>query len=248
MGKVGTEMTEPEKVRLHKYIAACGLASRRAAEKMIEAGRVKVNGMTVAAAGTTIDPHLDKVEVDNSPLRAKTGNKYFLLYKPRDTITTVTDPYGRKTVMELIPCRDVFPVGRLDRDTEGLLLLTDDGELAYRLTHPRFEVKKKYQAWVKGTPGQAKIRQLEEGVVLDEGAASPAATRVLARKGGRTLLELSIHEGKKHQVKRMCSAIGHPVLTLKRVGFAFLTLKGLKPGEYRELEETEVKKLLQLTN
>ncbi|MEW5922082.1 MAG: pseudouridine synthase [Bacillota bacterium] len=233
-----------DRVRLHKFMAACGVASRRAAEKMIADGRVKVNGTVVTTAGYTINPHIDRVELDEKLVQVKKDKQYYLLYKPRGTLTTVSDPFGRRTVMELLERKDVFPVGRLDLDTEGLLLLTDDGELAYRLTHPRFKVKKKYLAWVKGKPSEEKLKLLREGVQLEEGPVSPARVELLAERGGKSILHITIHEGKKRQVKRMCAAIGHPVITLKRVAFAFLTLQGLKPGEYRRLTTEEVKKLL----
>ena len=235
-----------EKVRLHKYIAAAGLASRRAAEKMIAEGRIRLNGKTVTTAGTTINPLTDRVELDNELIEAKTVKQYILLYKPKDTLTTVTDPFGRRTVMELLPRQDVFPVGRLDRDTEGILLLTDDGELTYRLTHPRFKVEKKYRAYVKGIPTEGKLNLLREGATLEEGKVSPAKVKLLKQHGENSILDITIHEGKKHQVKRMCSAIGHPVLSLKRVAFAFLTLQGLQLGEYRPLTVEEVNKLKRL--
>lgn len=236
----------PERVRLHKYIASCGLASRRAAEKMIADGRVRVNGEIITTAGTKINPRQDNVQVDNVPVQQKKENKYILLFKPRGTITTVRDPFGRKTVMELLPYDDIFPVGRLDQDTEGLLLLTDDGELAYRLTHPRFKVRKKYHVWVKGTPAPEKLKLLREGINLEEGSLSPAEVKTVNRKGECCIMEIIIHEGKKRQIKRMCFAIGHPVISLKRVGFAFLTLKGLRPGAYRHLKQEEVKRLKHL--
>lgn len=236
----------PERVRLHKHIASCGLASRRAAEKMIADGRVKVNGETITAAGTTINPRQDHVQVDNVPVQQKKEKKYILLFKPKGTITTVHDPFGRKTVMELLPYDDIFPVGRLDQDTEGLLLLTDDGELAYRLTHPRFKVRKKYHVLVKGIPAPEKLKLLREGIKLEEGSLSPAEVKIVTRNVDRCIMEIIIHEGKKRQIKRMCFAIGHPVISLKRVGFAFLTLNGLRLGAYRHLKQEEVKRLKHL--
>lgn len=233
-------------VRLHKFMASCGVASRRAAEKMIVAGRVKVNGDLVYTVGYAIDPRVDRVELDGNLLQAKNTRQYYLLYKPAGAITSVGDPFNRRTVMDLLPYKDVFPVGRLDLDTEGLLLLTDDGELAYRLTHPRFNIDKKYLAWVRGRPSADKLELLRRGVQLEEGPASPAKVELYAERGGKTLLHITIHEGKKRQVKRMCAASGHPVISLKRVSFAFLTLQGLKPGEYRSLTADEIKKLRQL--
>jgi 23S rRNA pseudouridine2605 synthase len=236
-----------EKVRLQKFIAAAGLASRRAAEKMVAEGRIKVNGVTITTAGFTIDPQTDRIELDNRPIQAKTLKQYILFYKPKNMLTTVSDPFGRRTVMEMMPRQDIYPVGRLDQDTEGLLLLTDDGDLAFRLTHPRFKVEKKYRAYIKGIPGEEKLNLLRQGIALEEETISPAGIKLLEQHGGNSVLLLTIHEGKKRQVKRMCSAIGHPVISLKRVGFAFLTLKGLKPGEYRSLTAEEVNKLYRLT-
>lgn len=234
------------KVRLHKYIAASGLASRRAAERMIAEGRIKVNDEIITTVGFTINPMTDRVEVDNKTIQAKATKQYILLYKPKGTLTTVSDPFGRATVMELLPRRDVFPVGRLDQDTEGLLILTNDGELTYRLTHPRYKVEKIYRAYVRGIPGKKELKLLRDGVTLEEGSVSPARVKLVEQHGGNSVLMIIIHEGKKRQIKRMCSAIGHPVIALKRVGFAFLTLKGLQPGEYRYLTEEEVNKLIRL--
>jgi 23S rRNA pseudouridine2605 synthase len=235
-------------IRLQKFLAATGVDSRRGAEKLIKDGRVKVNGLVVKKMGLKIDPRQDKVELDDLPLELPVEKKYYLLNKPAGYLTTVKDPFGRATVMELFPRHlrpGLFPVGRLDLDTEGLLLLTNDGQLAYRLTHPRFGVKKKYLALVQGILGREKLLLLRNGVLLKDGWTSPAQVKIVSihSKKNQSLLEIILHEGKKRQVRRMCAAIGHPVLKLKRTSLAFLTLKGLQPGSYRPLFREEVEKL-----
>jgi 23S rRNA pseudouridine2605 synthase len=230
-------------IRLQKYLASAGLASRRGAEKLIAAGRVKVNGITVTKVGTKIDPKQDQVEVDNLPVQPSGEMKYYLLYKPAGFLTTVKDPFGRPTVMDLLPGKvkkGLFPVGRLDKDTEGLLLLTNDGEMAFRLTHPRFEVKKKYLALVRGVPSTEDLQKFTKGIILEEGRTSPARAKITSVQQGKALLLITLHEGKKRQVKRMCSALGYPVVSLKRVSLAFLTLQGLRPSAYRTLTSEEI--------
>lgn len=236
-------------VRLPKFIAASGAASRRAAEKLILEGRVKVNDTVVKEPGRKIDPRHDRVEVDNLPVETDNKKKYYLLFKPKGYLTTIHDPFGRPTVMDLLPPKvktGLFPVGRLDKDTEGLLLLTNDGEMAFRLTHPRFEIKKKYLATVKGAPSKDALLRFEKGILLEEGLTSRAKVKVISRTKGKTTLLITIHEGKKRQIKRMCEAIGHPVIALKRVSFAFLDLKGLRPSAYRALTAEEIYKLSKL--
>jgi 23S rRNA pseudouridine2605 synthase len=224
-------------VRLNAYLARTGVASRRGADELIKAGRVRVNGMpgelnTFVGAG-------DVVELDGrvlSPQRLA----YVLLHKPAGVVTTARDPHGRPTVVDLVRHRArVVPVGRLDADTTGALLLTNDGPLAHRLAHPRYEVEKVYEAEVEGEPGDAVLRQLAEGVELDDGRTAPAGVRRL----GPSLVELSLHEGRKHQVKRMLEAVGHPVRRLHRSRYAGLTLDGLAPGRWRELSAGEVTRL-----
>ncbi len=232
-----------ERIRLHKFLAASGVASRRAAEKMIADGKVKVNGNVITTVGFSINPLADKIEVNGKIIQPKGSRQYYLLYKTAGTLTSVKDPHGRQTVIDLLPFKDVFPVGRLDLDTEGLLLLTDDGDLAYRLTHPRFKVKKKYLVLVKGKPGEEKLALLRSGIKLEEGFVSPALVQLLSTHGNKSSLHLTIHEGKKRQIKRMFAVIGHPVIFLKRIGYAFLTLQDLKPGEYRALTRAEVLRL-----
>jgi 23S rRNA pseudouridine2605 synthase len=224
-------------MRLNAYLARAGVASRRGAEDLIRAGRVRVNG-EVAGLVTFVEPR-DNVEVDGSPIEPEPLT-YVLLHKPAGVVTTARDPQGRPTVVGLVGHeRRVVPVGRLDADTTGALLLTNDGPLAHRLMHPRYEVDKVYEAEVEGEPSDEALAQLAEGVELDDGRTAPARVRRL----GPSLVELTIHEGRKHQVKRMLGAVGHPVSRLRRNRYAGLTLDGLAPGEWRELTSDEVKRL-----
>lgn len=237
-----------ELIRLQKFLAASGAASRRGAEKLIAGGRVKVNGSVVDEMGVKVDPHRDRIELDEILLELPAKKSYYLLHKPAGYLTTVQDPFGRATVMELFPRHlrpGLFPVGRLDLETEGLLLLTNDGELAYRLTHPRFEVQKKYLALVQGIPEKEQLLLLRNGVTLEEGRTSPAWVKIVSvdERKKTTLLALTLHEGRNRQIRRMCAAVGHPVLKLKRTALAFLTLKGLQPGSYRPLTKEEVERL-----
>jgi 23S rRNA pseudouridine2605 synthase len=224
-------------MRLNAYLARAGVASRRAADELIKAGRVSVNrrpGELNTFVGTG-----DTVEVDGRPVE-KQALAYLLLNKPPGVVTTAHDPHGRPTVVGLVPAEPrVVPVGRLDADTTGVLLLTNDGQLAHRLAHPRYEVDKVYEAEVEGAPSEAALRGLREGVELDDGRAAPAQVRRL----GRGRLELTIHEGRTHQVKRMCEAVGHPVRRLHRSRYAGLGLSGLRPGEWRLLTALEVARL-----
>jgi pseudouridine synthase len=224
-------------MRLNAYLARAGVASRRKADELIKAGRVRVNG----APGelNTFVASCDRVEVDGRAV-AKQRLAYLLLHKPADVVTTARDPRGRPTVVELVPHEPrVVPVGRLDADTTGAILLTNDGELAHRLAHPRYEVAKVYVAEVEGQPSIAALRALAEGIELDDGRTAPAR----ARRLGPSQIELTLHEGRKHQVKRMCAAVGHPVQSLHRREYAGLTLDGLEPGGWRELTAEEVEAL-----
>jgi 23S rRNA pseudouridine2605 synthase len=224
-------------VRLNAYLARAGVASRRRADELIKAGRVTVNGE--AGRLNTFVERGDWVEVDGEPVTAQRLT-YVLLNKPTGTVTTARDPQGRPTVVELVDVPErVVPVGRLDADTTGALLLTNDGPLAHRLAHPRYGVEKVYEVDVEGSPDDAVLRRLAEGVDLDDGRTAPARARRLAP----SKIELALHEGRKHQVKRMLAAVGHPVLRLHRSGYAGLTLEGLEPGRWRELEPSEVKRL-----
>lgn len=234
-------------MRLAKYLAHMGVASRRKSEEIIAAGRVKVNGQIVMEQGVKITPETDRVELDEQILN-EVEKVYILLYKPQGYISSVYDPQGRPTVIDLLPDIHlrIYPVGRLDYDTEGLLLLSNDGHFANLMMHPRYEMKKKYEAWVKGDIKESELDLLRKGILLDDGMTSPAIARIVKRDKDKNLMEIEIHEGRKRQVKRMCASIGHPVLSLKRTSFSFLTLKGLDAGEYRYLSPDEVKKLRQI--
>jgi len=225
-------------VRLNAYLARAGIASRRGSDDLIKQGRVKINDEP-GQLNTYVHPG-DRVEVDGQPV-APQQLTYVLLNKPAGTVTTASDPQGRPTVVQFVdevPER-IVPVGRLDADTTGALLLTNDGALAHRLAHPRYGVEKVYEAEVDGHPSAEAIRRLEAGIELDDGVTAPAQARVLQP----SRIELTLHEGRKHQVKRMCLAIGHPVRRLHRARYAGLTLEGLEPGQWRELEPSEVKRL-----
>ena len=227
-------------MRLNAYLARAGVASRRKADELIKAGRVRVNGR--AAELSTFVGATDVVEVDGRPV-AKQRLAHVLLNKPAGVVTTARDPQGRPTVVGLVPAEPrVVPVGRLDADTTGALLLTNDGQLAHRLAHPRYEVDKVYEVEVEGAPSEAALRRLAEGVELEDGRTAPARVRRL----GRGRLELTIHEGRTHHVKRMCAAVGHPVRRLHRSGYAGLAPAGLAPGERRDLTPNEVTALRRL--
>lgn len=238
--------------RLQKVLAHAGVASRRAAEELILAGRVRVNGEVVTTLGTKVTPGVDRVEVDGKALGQREELAYCLLNKPRGVMTTVYDPQGRKTVLDLIPDAPVrlFPVGRLDYDTEGLLLLTNDGELAHSLMHPAKQVWKTYVARLRGVPSAAKLRELEKGIELEDGRTAPCRTRLLKvtreRQNPRNQVawvEISLHEGRNRQVRRMFEAIGHEVIGLSRTTLGPLSLRGLQPGQYRYLDLREIKAL-----
>ena len=224
-------------MRLNAYLARAGVASRRKADELIKAGRVSVNGER-GELNTFVGSD-DRVEVDGKPV-ARQRLAYRLLHKPAGVVTTARDPGGRPTVVGLVPPEPrVVPVGRLDADTTGALLLTNDGALAHRLAHPRYGVEKTYAAEVEGDPDEAALAALREGIELDDGRTAPARARSL----GRGRVELVLHEGRKHQVKRMLAAVGHPVVRLHRSAYAGLTLDGLEPGAYRELTAREVEQL-----
>ena len=229
----------PEGVRLQKILAQAGLGSRRACEELIAAGRVQVNGR-VATLGGRADPEHDRVEVDGEPVGVRPGLVYYALNKPTGVVTTASDPQGRPTVVDLVPGEPrVFPVGRLDADTEGLLLLTNDGDLAHRLTHPSHGVEKEYLAQVEGRPSRGALRALRDGVELDDGRTAPAKVAQVADD----TLRITIHEGRNRQVRRMCEAVGHPVVRLVRTRIGSLSERRLAPGEWRELSREEVRAL-----
>src|SRR5438270_7408133 len=249
-GYIMTQQQEGE--RLARFLAHAGIASRRHAEELIAAGRVQVNGLTVTTQGSRVDPEHDKVSVDGKPVAAPARHVYILLHKPVGYITTARDPQGRPTVLDLLPPElrrlRVYPVGRLDSDTSGLLLLTNDGDFALRLTHPRYSTEKHYQALVQGCPTEAALEALRRGVDIteDDGRVhrtAPARVRVLRRAGTNCWLALTIHEGRKRQVRRMLAAVGHRVLQLVRVGLGPLTLGELATGKWRYLSNEEVEGL-----
>jgi pseudouridine synthase len=224
-------------VRLNAYLARAGVASRRRADELIKAGRVRVNG-ELGQLNTFVERG-DRVEVDGEEVSAQ-RLAYVLLNKPAGTVTTASDPQGRQTVVQLVDLPErVVPVGRLDADTTGALLLTNDGPLAHRLAHPRYGVEKTYEIDVEGEPNDAALRALVDGVELEDGRTAPARVRRL----GHSRIELTVHEGRNRQVKRMCEAVGHPVRRLHRSVYAGLTLEGLEPAEWRELEPSEVEHL-----
>ena len=227
-------------MRLNAYLARAGVASRRAADDLIKGGRVRVNGEPGQL--NTFVERGDRVEVDGEEVTAQ-RLAYVLLHKPPATVTTARDPQGRATVVELVDLPErVVPVGRLDADTTGALLLTNDGPLAHRLAHPRYGVEKVYEGEVEGEPDEQALDRLRAGVELDDGRTAPADARLL----GPSTIELTLHEGRKHQVKRMCEAVGHPVRRLHRSRYAGLMLEGLEPAEWRELEPSEVQSLRSL--
>ncbi|HEX7167263.1 MAG TPA: pseudouridine synthase [Acidimicrobiales bacterium] len=230
-------MSEPEK--LQKVLARAGVASRRVCEELIAEGRVRVNGER-ARIGHRVDPSTDVIEIDGGLVPVAAGLVHYLLNKPAGVITTADDPQGRPTVVEIVPSEPrVFPVGRLDADTEGLLVLTNDGELTHRLTHPSFGVEKEYVAEVEGRPSDAAIRVLREGVELDDGRTSQAKVARL----DASVLRITIHEGRNRQVRRMCEAVGHPVARLVRTRIGPIADRRLRPGEWRVLEPEEVRAL-----
>ena len=229
----------PEPERLQKVLARLGFGSRRACEELIADGRVTVDG-EVAELGRRIDVDHAVVEVDGAPVGVRPDLVYYLLNKPAGVITTADDPRGRPIVVELVPADPrVFPVGRLDADTEGLLLLTNDGELAHRLTHPSFGVEKEYLAHVEGRPSRGTLRSLREGVELDDGRTAPAKAALVEPD----LVRLTIHEGRNRQVRRMCAAVGHPVRRLVRTRIGPLVDTRLAPGAWRALARDEVRQL-----
>ena len=234
------------KIRLQKHLSACGIASRRKAEELIESGKVRVNGR-IATLGDKVDPKRDKVTVRGKNVVAVTEKVYIMVNKPRGHVTTMSDEYDRKCVNDLV--KDVgvkvFPVGRLDRDSEGLLLMTNDGELANSITHPSRHVNKTYRVTVGGTVNDEQIEKLTTGIMLDGRKTQPCDVFVVERKPDRTMLNFIIHEGRNRQIRRMCEAVGLDVLRLKRLEIAGVKLGGLKLGAWRNLNERE---LVRLTN
>ena len=230
---------EGDGIRLQKVLAQAGIGSRRVCEELIDRRRIRVNG-EVAVQGRRVDPETDVIEVDGAQIGVRAGLVHYLLNKPKGVVTTASDPHGRSTVIDLVPPEPrVFPVGRLDADSEGLLLLTNDGDLTHRLTHPSFGVDKEYLVEVEGEPHRGALSRLREGVELEDGRTAPAK---VAQLDGR-LLRITIHEGRNRQVRRMCEAVGFPVVRLVRTRIGPLTDRTLPPGEYRSLTQEEVRAL-----
>ena len=225
--------------RLQKVLARVGIGSRRVCEDLIAEGRVTVDG-EVAVLGRRVDVETALIELDGAPIGVRPDLVHYLLNKPAGVVTTADDPQGRPTVVGLVPAEPrVFPVGRLDVDTEGLLLLTNDGDLAHRLTHPSFGVEKEYVAELEGSPSRAALRRLREGVELDDGTTAPARAALLEP----SVVRLTVHEGRNRQVRRMCDAVGHPVVRLIRTRIGPLADRSLAPGAWRELTGDEVRSL-----
>ena len=232
-------------MRLEKFLSQSGIASRRDAKKYISAGRVSVNGETVLIPGTHIDPQHAEITFDGDPIRGKPQRIYLMLNKPAGYVTTVRDEQGRPTVMELVGdiSERIYPVGRLDVDTEGLLLMTNDGDFAHRILHPSHEIPKTYIAWVEGKPNQRAIQRLREGIEIEAGTITSAKVNQIERREGQTQFKVVIHEGRKRQIRRMFHAVGHDVVHLKRVGIGSLSLGRLAIGKYRFLTPTEIESL-----
>ncbi len=233
--------------RLQKVMAHAGVASRRKSEEIIREGRVKVNGEIITEMGYKVKPEEDVIEVDGE-LISKEKRVYILLNKPEGYVTTVSDPRGRSTVLDLVGNvkQRVYPVGRLDYNTSGLLLLTNDGELTYILTHPSYEIDKTYFTRVKGEISDQDIKKLESGIQLEDGITAPAKVKLISRDEKISSFELTIHEGRNRQVRRMCEVLGYEVIKLKRIRFGPLNLEGLSPGEYRFLSDKELQILQKL--
>ena len=233
-----------EEIRLQKYLAQCGVASRRGAEQIIRDGRVAVNGVIVTEMGTKLKKN-EKVTVDGQVVKPEKNKYYILLNKPSGVLSSVKDDRGRDCVVNLIEGVDarLYPVGRLDYDTTGLLLLTNDGDFMQKVTHPSFEIWKTYRAVVKGVPTETDVKRFAEGLMLDDGKTLPAVLDVVGYKGNNAIVEVSIREGRNRQVRRMMERIGHPVTSLTRISFGSLELGDLKPGKWRHVRPEEIARL-----
>ena len=241
-------MTEPEGIRLQKVLAAAGVASRRASEILISEGRVEVNGKVVSEQGRRVDPERDTIRVDGARIPPPRRHRYLVLNKPRGVVSTMDDPEGRRTLVHYLPRKSerLFHIGRLDTDTEGLILLTNDGEFAHRLSHPSFEVPKTYVAEVAGIVDQRTIQRLEKGLRLEDGPVKPDRVKLLSRGESRSLLAITLHEGRNRIVRRMMDSVGHPVDRLARTGIGPVRLGQLTIGTTRELTREELGVLLDL--
>ena len=227
--------------RLQKYIASCGVTSRRKAEELILSGKVQVNGITITELGTKIDPDRDIITLDGKKIKENDGLVYIKLNKPTGCVTTVRDQFGRKTVLDLIDVKErIYPIGRLDFNTSGLLLLTNDGELANKLMHPKYHIYKTYVAEVKGRISEESLQRLRDGVHIEDYTTSPAKVKLIESKNNKSTVQISIYEGKNRQVRKMMEAVDHTVLSLKRISFGEINLAGLKPGEWAYLTDDEI--------
>lgn len=234
--------------RLQKYMAKAGVASRRKCEELIRKGCVQLNGRVVTDMGVKINPDVDVIQVNGKIIKPSTRKVYILLNKPVGFITSVKDQFNRPTVMDLIGYQGerLYPVGRLDYDTSGLLILTNDGELTYKLTHPSHEVTKTYLATLQGIPDEEDLRRFKTGLKIDNYVTSPAEISILKTFNNKSLVKIKIHEGKNRQIRKMCEKIGHPVISLKRIAIGNITLEGLKEGQWRYMTDAEVEYLRKL--
>lgn len=233
------------KIRLQKFMADCGIASRRASEKLIEEGKVRVN-KEIAHIGMSIDPEKDNIYVQGKKIKLRNNKKYIILNKPRGYVTTMSDEMGRKCVAELV--KDVndriYPIGRLDKNSEGLLIMTNDGEFANLISHPKNHIPKVYRVTVRPDVNEEQLKALRTGVKIDDEITSPAEVRVITQEEGRTVLKMTIYEGKNRQIRRMCESLGLEVARLKRIAIGHIKLGMLKPSKWRNLSESEVLSLI----
>jgi pseudouridine synthase len=235
-------------LRLQKYLASCGVSSRRQAEQLILAGKVQVNGQLITELGTRVDPEQDQVQVDGKRVYPPTHKIYLLYHKPKGVVSTCHDPEGRKTVLDSLPPeladQGIHPVGRLDQYSSGALLLTNDGDFTLRLTHPRYGCSKTYHVWVQGKPKESDLRLWSKGVLLGKTPTLPAEINILQQDEGKTLITVILHEGRNRQIRRICEELGYPVYSLIRVAVGTISLGDLLPGNYRNLSSEEVAALI----
>ena len=237
-------------MRLQKFLAHCGVASRRKCEKMIQEGMVKVNGELIKELGYKVSPKIDIVEFKDKRVYLKENKTYILLNKPIGYITTVKDPFNRKTIMDLISSdidERIYPVGRLDYDSEGMIIMTNDGKITYKLTHPRYEINKEYMALIDGVPTIEKINSFRNGLQIEDYITSNAKFNIIRIQKGNAVVQIVIHEGRNRQIRKMCDKIGHPILSLKRIKIGEILLGDLPSGQWRFLSEAEINYLTKIT-
>ncbi len=234
--------------RLQKYLANAGIASRRKCEELILEGKVKVNGQIVRELGFKIDPETDLVEFEGAKVEKREKKIVLIMNKPKEIISSVTDPQGRKTVLDLLPDKfpRLYPVGRLDYESEGMLILTNDGYLADKIMHPKNEIKKIYHVWVYGYPSQESLEKFSQGLELEDGKTAPAKIKLIRKARSTSLMEVEIQEGKKRQIRRMFEELGHPVAKLERIQIGHLTMGKLAQGKFKRLNEDDINKLLMI--